>query len=222
MFIYKTHFNGGRPFLLHIESPFANAVQPLCIEATRLVAFPLCNGKYSDKPCFEIRGDVAHTFTVWTGEDYENHTSVGHEFLVAVHADNEVCVNGQKLEYNAAYSSYGITHFTIANTITRFCLNSIGVIKFITKRGQNDVPYSWIHTENITYLICHNVIISNNLLDSRFDPYSQYYGQCKFFNPMDERELSNDIHTLTSFERILHKMIIDEIKKTPTVYDVLV
>lgn len=214
---YITHFNGGRFFLVLVESSTTCEAHPVEIEAISLKAYAKVNGEFAETPCFEVRGNLAHTFYVWIGEDSQKYTPIGHEILLHPREDNEVFVNGAKLDYNSELTSYDGAYYVIGHNINRFKFKDIGVCSFITRRGPNDVPYSWIVGPSATYLTDEHKLIPNYLRDERYTPHAQYYGHYSVINPIEK----SDEEVIAEINRVVHIMIREAIDKNPTPYEIV-
>lgn len=172
---YQIHDNGGRPFAVDVVPDKKEA------DIYRQT-YDTNSGKYTiDKRIISYKYKQ-----IWLGNTIdplglETARYPGHTILLQLVNDTFVYIGWKIFEFHLEKGDEPI--------------------KYVSYVGHNDVPYSYLIGKTHTYVLIEEVIVPNDILDLKRDPYEQYYGT----NPGPKSSIKK--HAKKLRYKLIHKRV---------------
>lgn len=153
--IYKTHDNGGRPFIIEIQEK--NVIVSKNMDDVELV-----DGKF-----IEIPKPPKHLFTITADELFIGKKSPtgGYDGL-----------RPSKAEGNSILLKIGSKYMFIGHEIYECTpIDEDNIIAYYSDIGNNDVPYPYAVGKTHVYIMLNKVAVEKSYFDMKENIYQQFY-----------------------------------------------
>lgn len=153
--IYKTHYNGNRPFIVEIHGKKVSV-------SKNMDDVELVDGKFIDIP-----KPSKHLFTKTADELFIGKKSPGGGY------DG---LHPSKAEGNTILVKIGLKYMFIGHEIYEFMpIDGDSIIAYYSDIGNNDVPYPYAIGKTHVYIMLDRVAVEKSYFDMKEDIYQQFY-----------------------------------------------